>query len=159
MYFANDLDNGGYPKVGSSTYHGAGTTIYYEHSGTTWTIKNNNFVLGTTTPVVKKASEYNVAKAIKNKLGSNLNNIVIYQESHHGYNNSPEALSLLNLNKSSVYSIATISFSPKNSPLFSLAYSHNVSLSNTKQFYVGYKKGNGVYCAINYKGVTSCKYY
>ena len=156
IYFANDLENAGYPIFGESGVYGAGSSYYYKRSNYTWTLSNGMFVKSSSTPIVKVPSETNVAKKISSKLGSNKNNIVIYQEAHHGYNNTIDAINLLGLNRENLNSVATISWNPVNSPLFSLSLSNHKVLSKTKKYYVGATDRNGIKCIIKYNGNAAC---
>ena len=124
MYFANDLDNNGFDLTGKKV---DGTMVY--GTGASYMINSKTYSKGKylhkksdlKESIAKKndnakannvevPSEYRVAKNIVTYLeknGDSVNDIVIYQQSHHGQNNSPEAIKILNLNRSNVYAVAT----------------------------------------------------
>ena len=146
------------------TIYGNGTTYYFENNygktnslNNSWTIKDNQFITGISP--VKMASETRVANVIRKTIGeSNLNNIVIYQQSHHGYNNAKDAVDTLNLNRSGVYAIATNSHTGVSSNDALLARSYYYTLSNTKKMASGHYKYDGIYCYIKSDGSYSCSY-
>ncbi len=150
MYFPGDLDNNGYGFTLGESIYGPGTQIVYENLKYDTSLKKFTTML----PRVKVASETNVAKAIKAKLGDNIKYITIYQQSHHGINNSLDALKTLNLNRSGVYAIMPSISITSNSFLKSSSYYYK--LNKTKQLYTGGTDKLGVKCTINYSGSTSC---
>ena len=179
VYIPNDLENNGYSVFGTysesglnqgfkyDTIYGNGTTYYYENTykstkskNNSWTIKNDKFVKGINS--IKKASETRVANKIRETIGeSNLNNIVIYQQSHHGLNNAKDAIDTLKLNRSSgnkVYAIATNSHTGVSSNDALLARSYYYTLSNATILASGHYKYDGVYCYIKYDDSYNCSY-
>lgn len=97
---ANDLENNGYSFFGTKENgkYIYGNMISYGYvfdSNGRIKLNSNNFFKSDTTYVVKAPSEYNVAKQISKDLNWHLDDIVIYQQSHHGYNNAYESLETL----------------------------------------------------------------
>lgn len=179
VYIPNDIENNGYSVFGTysesglkqgfkyDTIYGNGTTYYYENTykstkskNNSWTIKNDKFVKGINS--IKKASETRVANKIRETIGeSNLNNIVIYQQSHHGLNNAKDAIDTLKLNRSSgnkVYAIATNSHTGVSSNNALLARSYYYTLSNATILASGHYKYDGIYCYIKYDDSYNCSY-
>ena len=109
IYVPSDLENNGYSFFGNesssalnsgftySKIYGSGTTYVYKNTydgsnniDNAWDFANDFFVDSST---IKIASESRVANIVKNYIGEeNLNNIVIYQQSHHGFNNAKDAI-------------------------------------------------------------------
>ena len=107
---------------------------------------------------IKVPSETNAAKAIKNKFGNDLN-IVIYQSAHHGYNNAVDAINILNINNSNVYSYTPAKSNPATSTSFLIARSAYYTLGNTKRYYGGGVNKKGTHCNVNNNGTYACAYY
>ena len=164
IYLPNDLENAGYNPFGEydsnqkTTIHGYNPTYFYEYqmngSEPRFIIKDGSLVKSTKTKSVKKPSSYVTAKNIKSKLSDVVNNIVIYQLSHHGLNNYQEVIDLLKINQKGVYSI-----SPSNRPKTSSQFHTQQSVYNLKNTTiqgVGEKKKNGIKCTVNSIGTTKC---
>ena len=121
MLIPGDLENNGYYPLGefdttyNQTMHGVVGTYYYDYkivdNEIRFIVKNNKLVKSTQVSIVRAASEYITAKNIKNKFSDISGNIVIYQASHHGLNNSEEAMNTLNINRSDVYVVTSNSIS------------------------------------------------
>ena len=169
MYFPSDLDNNGYPLFGANNtsfntkIYSSGSTYYYANNGKsgknrTWTFTNNKLVKATTPLNVNEASEFKVAKRISDKLGSNKSNIVIYQQSHHGQNNSLDAITKLGLNNNKVYAVAPNYTNPKSSTIMAYVISNNYTLSKANKLFSGGNK-NGIYCFIKYDDTYKCSEY
>ena len=173
IYFANDLDNSGYdikPTTTNVTYYsttkgknvtktqavyGQGRNVLYAQPDLKL-VKN-----GTTVSKNVAYSESKVALEIADKLGSGLSNLVIYQQSHHGIDNAPDAIATLNLNRSSVYAIVNRKQAVTSGyTKYSFDYQRSsYYLSETKKkLHTGYKEGSGVYCAIDSVGDYLCSY-
>lgn len=169
-YFTNDLDNSGYdikPTTTNVEYYdknsnlqtksvkvyGQGRDVLYEKPDLNLvkngTIQTKNFAY----------SESKVSLEIADKLGDDLSKLVIYQQSHHGINNAPDALERLNINRAEVYAIANrrndfnhgytrYSFSFQRSKQY---------LEETTQMFTGLSD-NGVHCVIDSTGNYKCSY-
>lgn len=175
VYFPNDLDNYGYDLKPTTT----DVTYYSSRSGKNVTV-NNHQVYGNGVGKVYKGhtlsdlvnnnltanqnktySETKVAYEIADKLGSDLSNLVIYQISHHGSNNAPDAMDILNINRSNMYAINNRKSNVGNGDNIISRKTYYYALGNvnaSNKLYSGYNKGNGVYCAINSAGTTKCGY-
>ena len=159
MYFANDIENFGYDAFPDSDgIYGNGYDVFYTEKPD---FSNGEFV-GTKVDIPKSPQETQAAISISNKLGSALNDIVIYQESHHGFNNAPDALNILNINRSSnpPYAIATVGEDPSLSRYFHEARGYYYSLKNIPvdhKMYTG-ENNDGVTCYINNSGGYGCSY-
>lgn len=164
MYFPGDIENAGYSVLSS----GANSAQLYSELNFNGSDFTNN-----TTPFAIP-SEDDTATAIYNKLATDaaalgvpvnnlLDNIAIYQESHHGINNSEKALWKLNLNRSSgIYAIAETASNMINNNSFWLAKTYHYTLGNLpaeNKLQVGTNTKDGVGCTINTNGVTSCAHY
>ena len=169
-YFSNDIDNGGYDILPTKT-----DVVYYStQKGKSVTKKGHNVygigrgvlyekpdvslvIAGKSISKNVSYSESKAALEVADKLGSNLSNLVIYQPSHHGINNAPDALATLNVNRPEVYAVFNRSGSIANSTKFDYQRT-NYNLRNTKKLFSGYSKGEGVYCAIDNTGDYKCSY-
>lgn len=164
-YFANDIENAG----ASILDGGLNSSKIYKNLK----FENGKFVNDITPYTI--LSETNAANEVYDKLSKDaknfevpvktlLNNIVIYQESHHGLNNSEDAINKLNLNrKEGIYSILENNTKTSTSGTFSYAKTYWYTLGKIpaeNKFRVGTKNGNdGVGCAINMIGETTCDFY
>lgn len=130
VYIPSDLENNGYAFFGSAgkddknnTDGGLayGTaTLRYKINGTYDRLDN---YAKNQTPPVTIARSYGVAKAIRSQLGNDLNKIVIYQNAHHGSNDTEETINTLNLNRSVGYN---------NEPLYTVTL-YNTYFDSSKQ--------------------------
>lgn len=119
VYFPNDLDNYAYDLKPAKT----NVTYYSSKSGKNVTLNNHN-VYGNGAGKVYQStkrddflnnklvsnqnkiySETKVALEIKDKLGDNLSNLVIYEIAHHGSNNAKDAMDILNINRPNMYAV------------------------------------------------------
>lgn len=159
MYFTGDLDNSGYPVEGKNGIYGNNATLLFDKN--TFKLSSETGMFGNQVNDQKNlaASETNVAKAIKNKIGSGINNIKIYQISHHGINNAPDAIKLLNLNRSGVYAVYPLRSNPSTSKSFTQVRTYYYTLSKSKKLVAGGKTKKGVYCIVKDLGSASCKNY
>ena len=163
-YFSGDLENAGYSTLSSGNNS---SQIFND-----LTFENGDFKTVSNTYVIP--AEDNTANAIYNKLATDassldtsvntlLNNIVIYQDSHHGINNSDRAIQKLNLNRSSgIYSIEETFYDMSNTPNFNMTKSYYYTLGNipaNHKIRVGIETKEGVECNINSLGATTCAYY
>ena len=164
MYFPGDMENAGYSKLSS----GANSAQLYENL----TFENGEFKNNTTPYAIP--SEDDTATAIYNKLASDatalglgvndlLNNIVIYQEAHHGINNSEKAVWKLNINRSDgIYAIAETATNMSTYAGFNSAKTYWYTLGNIpaeRKLRVGDSTIDGIGCAINMIGDTTCSQY
>ena len=161
IYIPGDLENNGYSILPTkeegyeNKIGGNGATILYK--SLSYDQKNKSFIKEYNT--IKIPSETNVALAIANKLQEKKNNIVIYQETHHGINNAEDAINILGLNRSTIYTIATSALPGDESPEFltNRAYYYTLSkVPESHKLHSGNGK-NGIYCNINNQGITTCK--
>lgn len=166
-FVPGDLENNGYYPFGEydsnygTTIHGVVSSYYpqYKMVGKEprFIVSNNSYKKSSVTPTVKVPSDYKVARDMVNKFGDIKGNITIFQEAHHGLNNSPEMISTLGLNKGSVYSITPVGSDPRTSnSIRSLMSSYY--LRNSKIMFTGGNK-QGIKCVINSSGQTSCSSY
>ena len=164
MYFPGDMENAGYSKLSS----GANSAQLYENL----TFENGEFKNNITPYAIP--SEDDTATAIYNKLASDatalglgvndlLNNIVIYQEAHHGINNSEKAVWKLNINRSDgIYAIAETATNMSTYAGFNSAKTYWYTLGNIpaeRKLRVGDSTIDGIGCAINMIGDTTCSQY
>ena len=164
VYIPSDLENNGYPLLGEynnvfkGNVYGNGSTRPFED----WTINNGVLTLiSTNVNPVKIASESRVAKRIKEYIGSkNLDNIVIYQESHHGINNAKDAINLLNLNRKNVIAIIAARTNGEGAVNARLAMGYESILSNipsqNKISTGAYKKSNGKFDSCKSSDSVGC---
>ncbi len=85
------------------------------------------------------ARELITALEIRKFLGANLNNIVLYQVAHHGFNNDKAAMDVLNLNRGSVYAVAPTTANikgSKSSRMTRTYYNNLTKVKNNDHFYV-----------------------
>ncbi len=167
VYIPGDLENNGYYPLGEldSTYnqtiHGVFGTYYDEYklvdNKPRFVVKNNKFVKSTKTSIVRAASEYITAKNIKNKFSDISGNIVIYQASHHGLNNSEEAMNTLNINRSDAY-VVTSNKDIRDSKNIRYVLA-NYSLRNTQRLFVSASNRYGIKCTISSNSKTKCAAY
>jgi len=164
IYMPGDLENIGYDifptKIDgydSPIYGNSGSYIYYEDKIKFDETKQRIFG---GYKRVRVASETDVAKniasssAFKNKL----QNIVIYQQSHHGFNNGKDAIDILGLNRSGVYAIATATGSFTKTSSFLRLVSYYYSLGKVPSNYkLNTSNGkNGIKCNIAYNATVKC---
>ena len=159
MYLPGDLDNGGYDIFPINGYYGnSATRIYSSRDKIKFSTKTGSF-LGVVSGYNKTPSETNAANSIKKTLGNDIKNITIYQATHHGINNAPDAIKILGINNSNVNTIIPLKSNSAKSTSFMQVRTYYYTLSNTKKFYPGGKNKNGVHCKINDLGKTSCANY
>ena len=187
IYFANDLDNFGYDVIPTKT-----NVAYYDYNeGLTY--KQNLSVYGNGRGVIRKntdlgssiignrvASETRTALEIASQLGDNINNIVIYQQSHHGINDAPDVTGhdrtnangeilghedgILNLNRRGIYAIANMRSNPTKQQAFVYlrSYYYALNMVGDNRLLTGIKRNkksvNGVSCIIDVNGNTGCGY-
>ena len=164
MYFPGDLENAGYSMLSS----GANSSALFEDLD----FENGEFIHNVTPYSIP--SEDDTATAIYNKLASDasslnlsvdtlLNNIVIYQESHHGHNNSEKAVWKLNINRASgIYAIEEGGTNMPTTAGFNAAKTYWYTLGNLpaeNKIRVGDSTKDGVYCVIDTIGETLCQQY
>ena len=155
MYFANDIENGGVDIF--DTNDGNGTTVVYENINAVKFDATNKKFTGGSAKTTKILSETKVAQNIKKKL--NGKKIVIYQISHHGYNNSRTALNALGVNNAQTKTIITNRISPASASRFIYVRSYYYALKNSKKYLSGNQNYNGVKCYIKNNGDYDCAYY
>ena len=164
MYFPGDLENAGYSMLSS----GANSSALFEDLD----FENGEFIHNVTPYSIP--SEDDTATAIYNKLASDasslgvtvndlLNNIVIYQESHHGHNNSEKAVWKLNINRASgIYAIEEGGTNMPTTASFNATKTYWYTLGNLpaeNKIRVGDSTKDGVNCTINTIGTTICTQY
>ena len=90
-----------------------------------------------------------------------LQNIVIYQQSHHGFNNAKDAIDILGLNRSDIYAVASAggTFTKSNALLRSVSYNYSLSNVPEDHKFDSANEQNGVYCRIKFNGSAVCKDY
>lgn len=155
IYIPSDLENNGYSFFGElqrngEKIYGTGTTYFGSSS-------------------VKIPSETNVAKRVKEYItshGDTLSDIIIYQASHHNYNNAKDAVDILGINNTGrssnpVCSIATSRTTGELSSDALTARSYHYTLSNTKVLATGCNNCDkrGIYCYVISTGDYYCKAY
>jgi hypothetical protein len=173
VYVPADLENNGYAIYDANNGSDYGYAYWFEcnksglakkstnslHGVTTKKVDSNTFKVVNKVNPVKVSAEVNVAQEIANyfKLNNyNLNDITIYQASHHGRNNSPKAMSILNLNRESLYNVIP-STSTAAGTTHALYYKNfNYTLGRTQKLIVGNKPEKGIYCYIRNDGNTDC---
>lgn len=120
IYLPNELENNGYPYFGTynntikKDIYGSGTTYGYKVDSNGKYIIDNNELVPDSNKLIKKTSEYWVSTKIKNKLGEDINDIVIYSSSNHGFNNSKESIEILNLNRNSLITVNNLLYRANN---------------------------------------------
>lgn len=160
-YFANDIENAGYSILAS----GANSAQIFENLSFT----NGEFTTDITPYTIP--SEINSANAIYDKLNNDaatlnvpvttlLNNISIYQESHHGINNNEDALWKLNINRpEGIYAILENSANMANTVSWPYTKTYWYTLGNIPEenkLRVGDRTTDGIKCNINMFGTTNC---
>ena len=151
------------PKINKSNFFNYEPTNYFYdyqivNGKLQFVIEKNKFVKNKTIPIVRNAVEYKTAKKISSTFSDIRDNLVIYQGSHHGCNNSKEAIDALNINRKGVYTIASGSTNILASNNFRCQIG-NQNVINTTILSTGNKKYNGIKCSINDKGKTVCDNY
>lgn len=161
MYFTGDIENAGYGMLSN----GANSSKIYENL----TFEDGEFKTDITPYAIP--SEDDTAMAIYNKLADDaeslgvptetlLNNIVIYQMSHHGANNSDKAIKTLNLNRSSgIYAIAENNNDISNMINFTATKTYYYTLGSLpaeNKLWAGDPTKDGVLCKVNVIGVATC---
>lgn len=164
MYFPGDIENAGYGSLSS----GVNSSAIYEDIA----FQNGDFVNNITPYAIP--SEDNTATAIYNKLAADatslglpvstlLNNISIYQESHHGSNNSEKAVWKLGINRASgIYAIqeGATNMATTTSYLKTKTYWYTLGkIPAENKMRVGDSGIDGVHCTINTIGTTLCSNY
>ena len=169
IYLPSDIENNGYDPFGEydsslkTTIHGGIATYPYRTitSGDNYIYafsNGNRLEKNTDIKTFPIAAEYLTAKRVTEKFSDIKGNITIYQESHHGLNNSPEAISLLGVNSGSTYSIAPTGADPILSNQFRVLRGQYY-LGKSIIMYTGNQKVNGIKCTINGSGRTACNNY
>jgi hypothetical protein len=163
MYFPGDLEN-----AGDDMLHSGGNSSKL-FSNVTFNKTTKKFETDITPYTI--LSENNVANAIYGKLEQDatkaglsteaiLNNIVLYQESHHGGNNNTEAVWKLNLNRDTgIYAIQESSDDMKNATGWNLYKTYHYTLGNIPEDHkirVGTADTTKTKCALNLVGEISC---
>lgn len=167
MYFPGDIENAGYSLLSSGSNSGQ---IYDD-----FVFENGEFKTNVTPYYIHDIrSEDNTATAIYNKLTTDANslglstddllqNIVIYQLSHHGINNSEKAVWKLNLNRESgLYAIQESADIIENPSEWRYAKLYYYTLGNVpaeNKLRVGISTQDGIDCTINMLGDTTCAAY
>ncbi len=168
IYLPGDLENNGYDPFGEydnnykTTIHGGIATypyFYKESNGYPFAFFDGKKLrVDTFYTLYKVPAEYAVAKQVTNKFSDMAGNITIYQESHHGLNNAPEALDVLKVNSNKTYSITPAGTDPR------ISYQYRILrgqyyLGNSNIMFTGGSDKNGIKCAINGSGKTTCNKY
>ena len=179
MYFPSDLDNNGFnvtgKTVGDTKVYGTGASYminsktysdskYLHKKSSTQSIADMN----SNAPNVEVPAEYNTAKAVANYIkgkGDSVDDIFLYQQSHHGQNNSPEAIKILNLNRSNVYAVAPTQHKiPSTGVDYYDRYRSSVVLGDATKMILKKKTTSdtekyGVHCEIWNNGARGCSQY
>ncbi len=165
IYMPGDLENNGYNIFPSSVsgydskiYGSSGQYLYANLSFDTEKMKFTNPNIN-----LKVPAETDTALAIANSSSfkGKLKNIVIYQQSHHGFNNAKDAIDILGLNRSDIYAIATNKNNIGNSVGMLQGVSYYYSLGKVPKDHK-LKTGNGqngIYCRIKYDASVTCSDY
>jgi hypothetical protein len=105
-------------------------------------------------------AETNTSEKVRDYIGkSNLKNLVIYQNTHHGINSAPKAIKNLNLNRPDVYAVTSGSKIETNNVIYQIKSNYS-TLSKTTRLSSGeYENVGGVQCYINGNGNYECRYY
>lgn len=164
MYFANDIENAGYPIMDGGSNSAQILSDF--------TFRDGEFVSDITPYVIP--SEINAANAVYDKLSNDamslgvsvdklVNNIVVYQESHHGINNNEEAVNKLNLNRETgIYSILEDSDNSVIYENYFFIKTYFYTLKNIpgeNKFRVGTVTEDGTNCSVDMVGGTNCAFY
>ena len=169
IYLPADVENNGYDPFGEyddklkTTIHG-GMATYPYYTRTTgdnyiYAFRDGNRLRkDPDKKTFEVAAEYLTAKKVTEKFSDIKGNITIYQESHHGLNNSLESLTLLGVNSKSTYSIAPTGTNPIKSNQFRVLRGQYY-LRNSNIMYTGDENKNGIKCTINGSGKTTCNNY
>lgn len=162
VYYANDLENSGYSIFPEDDVYGDGYTVFYDSDELGFDEQSHSFTGLIEVP--KIPAESDVANAIRGKIGvGNLNNLVIYQQSHHSLNDAPDAVNSLDINRASgIYAIANTNADPGGTNVngFSATRSYWYTLDEIpadNKMYTG-KIEDGASCTISASGDTDCKY-
>lgn len=161
-YLSGDLDNNGYPVYGINGHYGAGVTYAIK-------VKNNKIIEDKENNI-KVLAETKTAKQIATLFGKkkiNLNNITIYQQSHHGFDNALDALNVLKFTQvrdanHKLFSIATYKYDQDSKTGINTFYpyaSYN-KLHNETENRVVMSTGKAtdyISCSINSEGITNCE--
>ena len=100
------------------------------------------------------------ALQIRDYLGGNLNNIVLYQVAHHGFNNDKAAMDVLNLNRSDIYAVTPTTANIKSSKSSRTArtyYNNLKKVKNNAHFYVSSYGNTGATFTLKDNGTISTK--
>ena len=107
------------------------------------------------------ARELITALQIRDFLGvGNLDNIVLYQTSHHGFNNDKAAIDVLNLNRSDIYAVAPTTANikgSKSSRMTRTYYNTLKKVKNNDHFYVSSYNNDGATFTLKDDGTISTK--
>ena len=178
IYIPSDIENNGYTpfkdtQTTESIYGPNGGNFLIDvnaNTGENRFIFSLDYAYGINTKV---AAETETANKIKSYIGeSNLNNLLIYQQSHHGYNNAYDVIDTLSLNRNGLYTIMNKYTDPdfpiETSSVFSINKSF-VDLANSKLRITGasdhgtpgdqstnYSTVNSIRCYIDTKGIAKC---
>ena len=158
MYFSGDINNGGYDIVPSNGIYGNVDGMLYSSIESIKYSSETGWFTGAMADRLLTPSETNVANAVKKFLGNEVNNIKIYQMAHHGANDSPDVVKILNLNRENLNAVMTYSTNMCTSSSFPFVRSCYI-LSKAKILFPGGKTKNGIRCTINYAGKTNCGEY
>ena len=174
VYFPNDIENTGYglnsvkENISYYTFNGESTSTGADYSvygtGTTKLYASNaDFFTETGKTQNKVPAESRAALEAKSRIENtnSLSDLVIYQVSHHGSNNVPDAISTLGINRADVFTIANRS-GGMTAGSDIITKRARWTISQTKNFTTGkaidYGDGIGVRCAIGNKGGYLCSY-
>ena len=162
IYLSGDVENAGYgilpTKVSGFTnkVYGNGLDDLYQNVK----FDTNKKQFTTAVNNVKIAAESKTAKTISESdtFKSKLNNIVIYQQSHHGINNAKDAIDMLGLNRTGVFAVSSTSTKRENASQLHSRISYYYSLGKIPadhKLITGNKK-NGIKCNIAYNKSYNC---
>ncbi len=154
MYLPGDLENGGYDTLFNS---GSNSPQIFDN------VSFSNGEFKTDITPFKISSEKTTAEKIKNKLlndSASTEDIVIYQETHHGINNDTQAVNTLGLNRESgIYAIQEGVVERIDNTGFNYTKSYYYTLGkipSERKIRVGTYGKSGVICTINILGDTLC---
>ena len=162
MYFPGDIENAGYGRLSS----GANSSAIYSDVA----FEGGDFIENITSYSIP--AEDNTANAIYTKLAADasrlgvsvntmLNNIVVYQMSHHGINNSERAIWKLNMNRGSgIYAIEENSDDMTKSNNFRMTKTYYYTLGNlpaANKIKVGDNARESVICTVENTGASVCE--
>ena len=165
-YFANDIESAGFSSLNS----GGNSSQQFENLA--FDPESGKFITDVTPYTIP--SELNATTSIYNKLSDDavflgvtveelLDNIAIFQESHHGSNNNEEAIWKINLNREDgIYAIEEGSTNQASTTSWAQSKIYYYTLGNLpaeNKLRAGDPDKDGIHCTIDMLGDTICAHY